>query len=160
MINGIHHPAIVTHDLDRLVRFYCELLGFEPAGEGAWADSATMDAILGIPGSAGRIAMLRTGNSYLELFEFEAPAVTTAADPSANAPGYSHICLDVTDIDHEYRRLMEAGMTFKCPLPAEAIAGVRSVYGHDPDGNIIELTEVQQVTGGVSLSQLRLMSGS
>jgi len=36
MIRGIHHTAISTGDLDRALKFYRDLLGFEVAMEFEW----------------------------------------------------------------------------------------------------------------------------
>jgi catechol 2,3-dioxygenase-like lactoylglutathione lyase family enzyme len=55
--------------------------------------------------------------------------------------GITHLCLDVEDLDAEYERLLAAGMTFNSP-PQDLGAGVRTVYGRDPDGNVVELHEL------------------
>ena len=34
--------------------------------------------------------------------------------------GYTHFCVDVTDIDREYERLKTLGMTFGAPHPIDA----------------------------------------
>jgi extradiol dioxygenase family protein len=49
--------------------------------------------------------------------------------------------LDVLDIDFEYERLKRAGMEFHCPPQFEG--EVRTTYGRDPDGNVIEIQEVK-----------------
>ncbi len=36
MIRGLHHASITTGDLDRLVAFYRDLLGFEVVLETSW----------------------------------------------------------------------------------------------------------------------------
>ena len=90
--------------------------------------------------------MLRTATVFIEMFEFSSPP-GKAAD--CNRPvcdeGYTHFCLDVTDIDVEYHRLADAGMRFNAPPapPARPVrrGSVRSAYGRDPDGNVIELLE-------------------
>ena len=59
--------------------------------------------------------------------------------------GYTHFALDVVDIDAEYQRLSENGMTFHAPPPSREEMGgsaLRAIYGRDPDGNIIELQEI------------------
>jgi glyoxylase I family protein len=142
MIDGLHHASITTGDLDRLARFYCDLLGFEIALETAWGPgNAGADAIYDLKDSAVRMVMLRTANAFLELFEFQNP-VGKAGDP--NRPvcdqGYTHICLKVTNIAAEYERLKGAGMRFHCP-PQHAAGLCWATYGRDPDGNIVELIE-------------------
>jgi catechol 2,3-dioxygenase-like lactoylglutathione lyase family enzyme len=86
--------------------------------------------------------MLRLGNAYLELFQYSAPE-PGQGDPNRRVcdPGITHLCLDVTDVDAEYARLSAVGMVFHSP-PQDVAPGVRTVYGRDPDGNVVELQEV------------------
>lgn len=150
MIRGIHHAAISTPDLDRLASFYTDVVGFEPVMSTAWRDQPVIDRIIGLRGSAARQVMLRAGNAYLELFEYESPP-PRHADPGRppSDHGYTHICLDVVDIDAEYERLASAGMSFHGPPPGRDELGggaVRAIYGRDPDGNIVELQEILDPT--------------
>jgi catechol 2,3-dioxygenase-like lactoylglutathione lyase family enzyme len=142
MINGIHHPAISTPDIDRLVAFYTGV-GFKVVAENQW-DKGTefADTITDLKDSSARQVLLHLGNCYLELFQFLSPEPRPAdrRRPVCDH-GYTHICLDVTDLDAEYRRLLELGMTFHCP-PQDFAPGIRNTYGRDPDGNVIELHEV------------------
>ena len=146
MIRGIHHVAISTPDLDRLVTFYVDVVGFEQVMSTEWSDRPIIDRIIGLNGSAARQIMLKAGNAYLELFEYSSP-IPRGADPtrSPSDHGYTHFCLDVTDIDAEHERLMAGGMTFHSPPPTAAELGsgrLRAIYGRDPDGNIVELQEI------------------
>ena len=145
MINGVHHVAMATQDIDRIVAFYSQHLGFEVISEGQWADRPIIDDIIDVRESAARTAMLRAGNVYVEVFQYLNPE-PGAGDPERPVynPGYTHFCLDVTDIDAEYERLGAAGMTFHGPPPTrEQLGGkIRALYGRDPDGNVIELQEI------------------
>lgn len=140
MIRGIHHVAMHCRDLDRMIRFYKDAFGFEVVGETfAWADVEIVDRLIDVPGSAARGAMLRAGTCYMELFEFQAPAgETRPRDPQDK--GYTHMCIDVTGIEAEYERLKGLGMTFGHPHPID-MGHVKSVYGRDPEGNVIEIQE-------------------
>ena len=144
MIRGIHHVAVSTPDLDRIVAFYRDVLGAEPVYEGGWEKgSAIIDSIVGLEGSSCRQAMLKLHNAYLEFFEYHTPT-PERKDPAypPNNHGYTHFCIDVTDIDFEYRRLSEAGVTFNAPPPEFDGGHVRATYGRDPDGNIIEIQQI------------------
>ena len=146
MIRGVHHVAVATGDLDRLVGFYRDLFGFEVASQGGWdAGSPVVDSIVGLPGSAARTAVLRAGNLYIEVFEYSSPQGRPGdPDRPVSDHGYTHFCIDVTDIDAEYARLAAAGMRFHGPpAPAADMGGqIRAIYGRDPDGNVIELQEI------------------
>src|SRR5262245_977931 len=118
MIRGIHHVAIHTGNFDRMVKFYRDAFGFAPAAPDlTWKDSAEVDKIIGVPGSAARMMMLKAGTCYLEIFEYSAPKGRDGAPLRPHDRGYTHFCVDVTDIDAEYKRLKAVGMTFANPEP-------------------------------------------
>jgi glyoxylase I family protein len=156
MIHGIHHAAISTKNLDRIVKFYTEVIGCEVTFKYEWHEGhALHDQVVGLNNSAARVAMLKAGNIYLEFFEYRSP-VPVPNEPARSAcdHGYAHICLDVTDIDAEYERLSKSGMVFKArPAHFEEV-GVRAIYGSDPDGNVIELLELVTDALGMRLPEL------
>jgi catechol 2,3-dioxygenase-like lactoylglutathione lyase family enzyme len=142
MIRGIHHTAISTGDLERALGFYRDLLGFEVVLEFAWPKgTGPADQITGLDGSAAKVAMLKTANTFIELFEYDAPS-PAPGDPERPVcdHGITHIALDVRDIQAEYERLSAAGMRFHCP-PLD-MGGSKATYGRDPDGNVVELLEI------------------
>jgi len=152
MIRGIHHTAISTPNLERLVQFYRDLLGFEEVLSSEWERGAERaDKITGLRDSAARLAMLKLGNACIELFEYSSPP-PRPGDPARPAcdHGITHLCLDVRDIEAEYERLKAAGMTFHCP-PLN-MGGVSATYGRDPDGNIVELLEVKDSSNPIALN--------
>jgi catechol 2,3-dioxygenase-like lactoylglutathione lyase family enzyme len=152
MIRAIHHTAISTRDLERSLAFYRDLLGFREVTSFAWdRGSEAADRITGLTDSAARVALLRLDNAFIELFQFEAPA-PKAGDPARPVcdHGITHLCVEVTEIDAEYARLRDAGMTFHCE-PIDAGVGVRATYGRDPDGTVVELLEVTEETSAFSL---------
>lgn len=147
MILGANHIAISVPDLGKALEFYRDLLGFKQVSAFNWAENTPeghgADMILGVKGTAAQAAHLKGQNLLLELFQF------TAGGPAAQDPhrpvidhGFTHLCLAVTDLDHEYERLKAAGMRFHSP-PVQVAAGVRTAYGRDPFGNVIELEEAE-----------------
>lgn len=156
MIRGIHHVAISTGDIDRLIAFYRDVIGMEVARESSWpVGSERIDALVGLPGSSARTATLRMGNAYLELFQYVTPSgAPQPHDRPVSDHGYTHFCLDVVDIDAEFERLSAAGMPFHCPPPPARSIGsgsLRSTYGRDPDGNVVELQEFLDPTHPLAL---------
>jgi glyoxylase I family protein len=143
MIRGIHHVALHTPNFDKMVKFYKDAFGFEPAtSQISWKNSPVVDAIVGLKGSAARMQMLKAGNCFLELFEYTAPEGGRKDPPlRPHDHGYTHFCVDVTGIAEEYTRLKALGMTFMNPEPVVA-GDTLTVYGKDPDGNLIEIQEV------------------
>lgn len=139
---GLHHASITTEHLERLRTFYCGLFGFEVALEVEWdAGHPVPDAIYGLKDTAVRMLLLRHANACLEIFEFRSPRTGRPAGlPQVNTPGYTHVCLQVADIETEYARLSAAGVTFNC-RPQSLRGWCKATYGRDPDGNLFELLE-------------------
>jgi catechol 2,3-dioxygenase-like lactoylglutathione lyase family enzyme len=158
MIRGIHHTAISTSDLQRSVRFYRDLLGFQEVFSSSWEiGSEVADRIVGLKDSAAQLVMLRLGNVCLELFQYASPRPKPGESTRPVCDhGITHICLDVTDIEAEYERLKAAGMRFHCP-PQDVgggirdAGGIRATYGRDPDGNVVELLEVKDAGNPLSV---------
>jgi catechol 2,3-dioxygenase-like lactoylglutathione lyase family enzyme len=70
-ILGLHHVGISTANLERSVAFYCTLFGFEKVFDFEWKPGMEMfDRMMALRGTAARVAMLRTGICFLEIFEF------------------------------------------------------------------------------------------
>ena len=141
MIKGFHHAAISTPDLERCIAFYTQTIGGEVAWEFGWErGTPEADAVTGLSDSACRAAMLKIGDTFLEIFEYSAPAQAARTElRPVNLHGITHVCLEVTDIDSEYQRLIAAGMQFNTAPMAQD--GSSMVYGRDPDGNVVELIE-------------------
>lgn len=141
MILGIHHPAISVPNMDEALAFYCGALGFEPVMEVELPTGIEMfSRAFDLEEAGYKVAMLRKGNSCIELFEFTGDNVPTA-DPKrpVNKHGITHICLAASDYEADYKMLEEAGVVFNTE-PNGAAPG-RWVYGRDPFGNVIELLE-------------------
>ena len=139
MIRGIHHTAISTRNLETSLAFYRDLLGFEPVMDFSWPEGTSdINRTHQLEQTAARVVMLKAGNSMIELFEYATPT-PKSAEPNRRLcdHGLTHICLDVDEIDAEYARLEAAGMRFHC-APVD-YGTVKTTYGRDPDGNMIEL---------------------
>jgi glyoxylase I family protein len=154
MIRGVHHTNIATGDLDRLLAFYRDLLGFEVLVDDEWdPGNEVADRIIGLDGTSVRMVMLKAGNTYIEVMEYRNP-VGRANEPGRPAcdQGLVHLCFDVTDIGAEYERLRANGVPFHCP--PQLTGELYSTYGRDPDGNIFELQELLTPDHPMQLSSL------
>jgi catechol 2,3-dioxygenase-like lactoylglutathione lyase family enzyme len=152
MIRGIHHTSISTNDLDRMLDFYRDLVGMEVLFEVDFG-GAEIEAITALAGARGRVAMLRTANAHVELFEYARP-VPEAGDP--NRPvcnqGLTHICFDVVDLPDEYRRLKAKGVPFHCEPQFLGNGTVLTTYARDPDGNVVEFQEILNPKSRMAMS--------
>jgi len=133
--------SVHVNDLNQMISFYREAFGFEQVGEEfKWKNVEAMDRILDVPRSAAKGVMMRAGTCYIELFEFQAPAPEMAKPKQPYDKGYTHFCVDVTEIEIEYDRLKTLGMTFGHNEPID-MGHVKTIYGRDPEGNVIEIQQ-------------------
>ncbi len=140
MILGVHHSAISVPDIAKAKEFYCDALGFEPVMEAELPSGLKMmDDAMGLEDSSCKLAMLKKGNSCIELFEFNSPDTPEAdVERPVNKHGITHICLVADDYQADYEHLEKAGVAFYSPMGA---APGRWAYGRDPFGNVVELIE-------------------
>ena len=142
MIQGFHHVAISTPNLERACDFYCRLLGFEQVMTMSYERSGTPRPHLQADDGAARGAVVRAGYVHLEIVEYSYP-VPNGIDPRRQVVdhGLAHLCFQVTDLEREYARLLDAGMVFHSTPMKGLDEGSLFVYGRDPDGNVIEFIE-------------------
>lgn len=141
MIRNLHHVSIHTKNLDAMIAFYRDAFGFEVAGPmSQWEGQDAIDRGMGLKGSAGRMAMLKTGNCFIEVWEFSAPPGSDIHPKRPNDRGYTHFCVEVPDLAAEQERLEGLGMTF-ATSPFDD-GPTKAIYGRDIDGNIIELLQI------------------
>jgi glyoxylase I family protein len=141
VILGVHHPAISVPDMDAALAFYRDKLGFEPVMEIELPGGIEMmSRAFDLEEAGYKVAMLRKGNSCIELFEFTGDNVP-AADTKrpVDKHGITHICLAASDYAKDYAELQEAGVVFN--TEPNGAAPSRWAYGRDPFGNVIELLE-------------------
>ena len=141
MIVGLHHVAIGVDDLDKALKFYTEGLGFEIVQEGNLENDSNANRVIGLDDIKAKMVMLKAPNAFVELWQYSHP---TPADTRSRPCdyGYTHIALQVDDIDAEYDRLKIHGMEFVGEVVHYGDNGA-AIYGRDPCGNIIELYEIK-----------------
>ena len=155
MIRGIHHVGMNCRDMDRMKTFYCKAFGFEPVDDGfGWEKGEpTMDHIVDVKDSASKGVMLRAGTCYLELFEYSSPPPESPNPKRPNDRGYTHFCVDVTEIEKDIPYLIECGMTFNDRAFVD-VGHVKTIYGYDPEGNVIEVQQCMP-NNGFTLEEIR-----
>jgi len=141
MIHGIDHTALSVPDMDQAIEFYSGVLGFEVEMNAGWPSGAKpLDDLVGLEDSASKVAMLRLGDTKLELFQYQNPeGKAQNPDRPVCDHGIIHLCLAVSGIEEEYERLKKEGVRFNSS-PID-MGRECCVYGRDPFGNVLELIE-------------------
>ena len=118
--------AITTADFDRLLRFYSEGLGVQPAA--FWQNNG------------GRAAMLELGGATLEVFDEAQAQAIDLVEAGARISGRIRFALQVPDLDAAVARLVAHGAMLVHP-PVQTPWGDRNARFQDPDG--LQLTLFQ-----------------
>lgn len=116
--------ALTTSDYERLVKFYCDGLGIEPAA--IWNNDG------------GKAPMLNMGNATLELFDERQAEVIDQMEAGRRISGQVRFALQVPDLNAAIERLMAHGATLVHP-PVLTPWGDFNVRLQDPDGMQITL---------------------
>lgn len=114
-MSGLVEAALFTDDVDGVRAFYESLLEVPPVAE--WPGGALF--------SAGGVKLL---------------VHTRAGAPEGGPPNEDHFALGVSDLDATAAALVEDGFTFLVE-PRDYDWG-RSAYLRDPDGRLVELSQV------------------
>jgi catechol 2,3-dioxygenase-like lactoylglutathione lyase family enzyme len=137
-----HHVAMAVRDMDRVVAFYRDRLGFEVDWEKPHYGGESLARVVGLENAAARVVMLKGPGGRMELFQYKTPADATTRIGRQCDFGLTHLALEVKGIHALYARLREAGVPFNCP-PQNLRPGVWATYLQDPEGNTVELVEYE-----------------
>ena len=140
MIKGIHHIAIGVPDMAAGLAFYTQAFGFEVVQRQSIANAPLADQAIGLSDVDADMAMLKTANCFVELWQYRAPVGSDTTSRPCDL-GYPHFAVEVEDIDSEYKRLIACGMRF-VGEPVN-FGDASAVYGQDPFGNTIEIYEIR-----------------
>ncbi len=110
--------CLVTEHVPTLVQFYAKILRCTAEGDDTHAE-------------------FELGGASLAIFTRQ--GMEELAPSSMQGAGYGGVTIgiQVDNVDAEYERLSQLGVTF-VKLPATYPWGARSVWFRDPDGNIVD----------------------
>jgi catechol 2,3-dioxygenase-like lactoylglutathione lyase family enzyme len=142
-VERIHHTALTVTDLERSLRFYRDMLGFEEVIRRR-IDGGYIGTLMGRPNLRMELVILQAGPTKLELIAYREPH-RTVCPPADGNPGAMHITLLVDDVRAWHARLAAAGVESQSPPVAiddGPNAGGWAVMLLDPDGTWVELLEL------------------
>jgi uncharacterized glyoxalase superfamily protein PhnB len=123
--------ALTTGDYERLVKFYCEGLGIEPAQ--IW-DS-----------DRGRARLLNMGSATMEIFDEKQAQMVDRVEAGRRISGQVRISIQVPDLKAAMDRLLAHGATL-VHSPIMTPWGDQNVRLQDPDGMQITLFQAPKGT--------------
>jgi catechol 2,3-dioxygenase-like lactoylglutathione lyase family enzyme len=137
-IRTIDHVVIRVRSLERMVEFYCDVLGCRLERG---------------PGTKG-LAQLRAGDSLIDLIDCQSPlARETGSEPHAAMGNMDHVCFRIEpwDLESLESHLDRAGVVVDLRGERYGAAGTGpSIYIRDPEGNSLELKGPASRRSGVS----------
>ena len=121
--------ALTTGDYERLVKFYCDGLGIEPAA--IWNNGD------------GQALVLNMGSATLEIFDEVQAETIDQLEAGKRVSGQIRFALQVPDLQAAMERLLTNGATLVHP-PVMTPWGDYNVRLQDPDGLQITLFQAQE----------------
>jgi catechol 2,3-dioxygenase-like lactoylglutathione lyase family enzyme len=140
------HLNLIVRDLDEMLDFYRNVLGFEVMVESEIADEAFCQGS-GLPDASVKMASLQLPGSdfRVKMFQSDYKSRKTTEEDSIFGNGYRQIGFLVKNLEQAYIQLMNQGVPFVSPPVSVTepghFTGSRLCYLRDPEGNLIELNE-------------------
>ena len=130
MIQRIDHIGIAVVSIAAARVFY-EAMGL------------VVEAIEEVPQEGVRVAMIRCGESKIELLEATSAESPIARFLAKRGPGIHHLCFASDDLHGDDRQLRAAGMELLRPEPTQGAGGcwVQFVHPRSAGGVLVELSQ-------------------
>ena len=149
MLKRIHHAGVGVRDaetMEKMLHFYCDLLGFEVDGEQEYPEAAFVDQFVDVENTKLKVVHLRCPGAEgwwdggVELCHYSSPEPGEWRGGTRQCDGgVIHLALVVENLMEMHERLVKEGVRFNTePLNT---GGSVIVYMRDPDGNTVELME-------------------
>jgi len=141
MINDIRHTGVVVADLETSLHFYQDLLGFQIAKEMEEA-GAYIDTVLSLHNvKVTTVKLISPSGQMVELLKYHSHPATQTIREICEI-GISHIACTVDNLDIEYKKLKDEGISFNSPPQVSPDGYAKVAFCRAPEGTFIELVEV------------------
>ena len=146
MITNYRHTGLVVKNLQRSIKFYCQLLNFKVIQniieEGEYFNKLINEKKL----RAKVIKARLQDNVVLELLEFINAKKKSIKKPRRYYPvGTIHMCFTVKNIEQVYKKLKRNKVKFLSPPLASDYDNIKTCFCYDPDFNLVQFVEGKQI---------------
>ena len=131
----LHHINLVTHDVAGMDRFYRTVLGLSRPSDG-------LPKLEKTKGYAGDVAFVTDGSIQTHLAEKDVQAAFRTGQ-IVNPVSHGHIAYRTDDLDAFKTHLENMGVPF-ADWADTAVSGWRQLFFYDPEGNVIEVHQVDE----------------
>ena len=141
----LDHVAVTVSDMERSLRFYCDVLGLKRDGEHdlegdiisrmAGKDRVKMKVV--------RLICPETPGIQIDLQEYIEPK-GKLSDSNLGDVANAHFCFEVESMEKTCQELRAQGVKFvsdPVTFDLEQEGKIHCVFFYDPDGYVLELTE-------------------
>ena len=142
---GVNHIGLSVRDLDASLAFYQAATGFEVIRREVVQGNSMADKLFGRENVEYEIAVLEAPNMLFELIEFSHNREQPISKMPVQGPGMTHTCFQSPAHVSGYDKFKRAGaqMLSRGDGPVDLLGqGVTYAYAYDPEGNMIELEQL------------------
>jgi len=131
MIKGLDHVAIAVSNIEETLAIYGSVLGLK------------VEHVKVVEQQKVRIAILRAGDTKIELLEPLSAESTVAKFLQSRGEGIHHIALEVSNIEDNLKDLKDKGMTLidEKPRPGAEARKIAFIHPKSTRNVLIELVE-------------------
>lgn len=131
MITGLDHVAIAVKNLEETVRLYETVLGLKA------------ERIESFPPQKVKVAILRLGETKIELISPMSPESTVARFLEKRGEGLHHIAIQVDNLEETLETLKAKGVKLVDEKPRLGVEGVKVAFIHPKSmsGVLVELCQ-------------------
>ncbi|HEY5849021.1 MAG TPA: VOC family protein [Microlunatus sp.] len=150
-----HHVALFVSDIDKSIKLWRDVLGFDLVVQSTIPDTATngekarmpqqvLDDIFGVPGATSRMALLKSADgAMIELQQPLVPAVigTPPENLRYHHTGIHEVAFLVEDIESWFTKVRDAGYQTNTEYVWTWAVTGKSFLFYDDDGNMIQFNQ-------------------
>ncbi len=142
MLLDIRHVGIVVHDLERMLRFWRDVMGLQVTLD-CREEGQFIDTVQGLSGVRLRMIKLRAPDgSLIELLHDEMHPTLPPEHNDLCDRGIRHLAFTVADVEAAWAALCHGGCTTLSEPVTAPDGKARLFFARDPEGNLLEIVQV------------------